>query len=93
MNNICPDGIRSRGETGTAATVPAFEAVSTWKRSDRADCTAKACGMRSLPAHLLAHLEILAMRYSHLGFTPDLASMTATELLALYCWLLNLGMR
>ena len=47
--------------------------------------------MRKLPAHLLAHLEILACRYAYLGFTADLASMTATELLALYCWLLNLG--
>lgn len=92
MNNICPDGNRSRGETGTAATVPAFEAVSTWKRSDRVDCTVKAGGMKSLPAHLFAHLEILAARYSYLGITPDLASMTAGELLALYCWLSNLGM-
>jgi hypothetical protein len=45
-----------------------------------------------LPPDWLKELELLAWRFAHLGFGPDLAGMTLTELAALYWLLSRLGM-
>lgn len=35
-------------------------------------------------------LQTLAMRYSHLGLTPDFASLSLVELYGVYVWLRNM---
>ena len=40
-----------------------------------------------LPNDWIKELELLAWRFSYLGFGPDLAGMTSTELTGLYCYL------
>ncbi len=44
-----------------------------------------------LPNDWLNDLELLAWRFSHLGFSPDLAGMTAIELEGLYRYLARLA--
>jgi hypothetical protein len=44
-----------------------------------------------LPNDWLKELELLAWRFSHLGFGPDLAGMTLLELTALYSYLSRLA--
>jgi hypothetical protein len=39
------------------------------------------------PSDWLKELELLAWRFSHLGFSPDLAGMSLVELTALYSYL------
>lgn len=39
----------------------------------------------------LHELQMLAVKYSHLGVNPDLATMTLTELWGVYCWLRAMG--
>lgn len=43
------------------------------------------------PSHWLEELEMLAWRFSYLGFGPDLASMSAIELTGLYSYLSRLA--
>ena len=47
----------------------------------------KAGQAMKLPNDWLKDLELLAWRFSHLGFVPDLYSMTAIELAGLYRFL------
>ena len=42
------------------------------------------------PSDWLKELELLAWRFSHLGFGPDLAGMTMTELVGLHAYLSRL---
>ena len=44
-----------------------------------------------MPSDWLKELELLAWRFTHLGFSPDLSGMTAIELAGLYCYLLRLA--
>lgn len=44
-----------------------------------------------LPKDWMKELEMLAWRFSHLGFGPDLAGMTMIELTGLYCYLAKLA--
>lgn len=44
-----------------------------------------------LPRDWLKALELLAWRFAHLGFGPDLAGMTACELVGLYAYLARLA--
>jgi hypothetical protein len=44
-----------------------------------------------LPNDWLKELELLAWRFSHFGFSPDLAGMTAIELAGLYRFLSRLA--
>lgn len=39
----------------------------------------------------LQKLQTLAIRYSHLGLNPDLASLCLAELYGVYVWLRGLG--
>lgn len=43
------------------------------------------------PDDWLKELELLAWRFSSLGFGPDMAGMTMTELAALYAYLTRLA--
>lgn len=43
------------------------------------------------PSDWLKDLELLAWRFSHLGFSADLAGMTAIELAGLYRYLARLA--
>jgi hypothetical protein len=45
-----------------------------------------------LPRDWLKELELLAWRFAHLGFGPDMAGMTAVELAGLYCYLSKLAL-
>lgn len=45
---------------------------------------------RILKLDWLSDFELLATKYAHLGFTPDLASLTILELWGLYQWLQSL---
>lgn len=42
------------------------------------------------PSDWLKELELLAWRFSHLGFGPDLAGMTVIELMGLHAYLSRL---
>lgn len=44
-----------------------------------------------LPSDWIKELELLAWRFSYLGFGPDLAGMTSTELTGLYRYLSHLA--
>lgn len=39
----------------------------------------------------LRELEMLSLKFAHLGVNADLATMTLAELWGLYCWLRGLG--
>lgn len=43
------------------------------------------------PSDWIEGLELLAWRFSHLGFGPDVAGMTVIELSGLYCYLTRLA--
>lgn len=45
----------------------------------------------NLPSDWIKGLELLAWRFSYLGFGPDMAGMTASELTGLYCYLSRLA--
>ncbi len=44
-----------------------------------------------LPSDWLKELELLAWRFSYLGFGPDMAGMTLIELTGLYSYLTRLA--
>jgi hypothetical protein len=44
-----------------------------------------------LPDNWLDDLEMLAWRFSHLGFGPDMGGMTVVELVGLYAFLSRLA--
>lgn len=44
-----------------------------------------------LPSDWLQELELLAWRFSYLGFGPDMAGMTLIELTGLYSYLTRLA--
>jgi hypothetical protein len=44
-----------------------------------------------LPRDWLGQLELLAWRFAHLGFGPDLAGMSVLELVGLYAYLARLA--
>ena len=44
-----------------------------------------------LPRDWLKELELLAWRFAHLGFGPDLAAMSVCELAGLYAFLTGLA--
>lgn len=44
-----------------------------------------------LPSDWIKELELLAWRFTHLGFGPDMAGMTVVELAGLYCYLSKLA--
>jgi hypothetical protein len=44
-----------------------------------------------IPLHWHEHLTMLAARFSHLGFGPDLAALTVAEAWGLYSYLTRLA--
>lgn len=78
-----------------AGTKRSGQASKDKQNVTRTAASCHACG-QPLPASLqrldwLEELQLLAARYSHFGFGPDLAALTVTELYGLYRWLSQVG--